>query len=121
MTPFQIFACVVMLYGVVTGWMNGLLKEVCSTAGFLVGMYVAWYCYHDLGVDAMYALALCVLFPLGLGIVSSILSKGLNHLFVIGTLNRLLGAALGGAKFALLIYLLSEIIKKIEEWKNLLL
>lgn len=120
MTPFQIFACVVMLYGVVTGWTNGLLKEVCSTAGFLVGMYVAWYCYSNMGLDPMYALALCLLFPLGLGIVANILSKGLNNLFVIGTVNRLLGAVLGGAKFALLIYILSEIIKKIEEWKNLL-
>lgn len=121
MTTFEIITLCIMLYGVVTGWQNGLVKEVCSSAGFLLGLLLAYYCYTHFGMELVWAVALCIFFPLGLGLVANILSRGLNRVFFVGWANHVLGALLGGAKCAILVYVVAGLIKKCEEWKNLLL
>ncbi len=119
--PWLEVACaVVLLYGFVKGWSNGLVKEICSTVGFVLGCIVAYYCYKHYGLGLGWTLLICIVFPIGLGLVASLLSVIIKITPVAGTLNRLLGALLGAAKYGLLMGFLLNIIDKVEEWKNLL-
>ncbi len=117
----EIICAVILLYGLVKGWMNGLIKELCSTLGFVVGCVVAHYCYTRYGLGLGWTLLVCITFPIALGIVSSLLSAVLERIFVVGTLNKLLGALVGCVKYALLIGFVLYVIENVEEWKNLLI
>ncbi len=117
----EIICAVILLYGLVKGWMNGLIKELCSTLGFVVGCVVAYYCYTRYGLALGWTLLVCITFPVALGFVASLLSALLERIFVMGTLNKLLGALVGCAKYALLIGFILLVIEKVEEWKNLLI
>ncbi len=116
----EVVCAVLLLYGLVKGWCNGLVKELCSMAGFVVGCIVAYYCHVHFGLGLGWTLLLCILFPLGLGIAASLLSAVIKHAPVVGTLNRLFGSLLGAAKYGLLVVFVLKMIDKVEEWKNLL-
>ncbi len=117
----EIICAAVLLYGLVKGWINGLVKELCSTLGFVVGCLAAYYCYTHYGLALGWTLLVCILFPIALGVVASLLSAVLNCISVVGTLNKLLGALVGCVKYALLIGFILWVIEKVEEWKNLLI
>ncbi len=111
----------VLFYGLVKGWMNGLIKELCSTLGIIVGCVVAHYCYTRYGLGLGWTLLVCITFPLVLGVVASLLSAVVERIFVVGTLNKFLGALVGCVKYALLIGFILLAIDKVEEWKELLI
>ncbi len=113
--------CVVgLLYGLISGWINGLLKELCSTLGFALGLFLAYYCYEHYSLGLGWSLLLALVFPLGLGLLASLVSKLLNGTPVLGTMNRLLGAVVGCLKIVVLIFFIMWIAGKFEEWKSLL-
>lgn len=127
----EIVCAVALLYGLVSGWSNGLVKELCSTTGFVLGCFLAWYGYTHYGLGLGWALVLCIGFPIVLGFVASLVSKVLEHIIVVGTLNHLLGALLGCVKYGLVIGLILNLMDKapalqnlldnVEAWKNQLL
>lgn len=114
----EIVCAVALLYGLISGWSNGLVKEICSLTGFALGCLLAWYGYTRYGLGLGWTLALCIGFPIGLGFVASLVSKVLESIIVVGTLNKLLGAFLGCAKYGLLIGFILLLVDKVEAWKN---
>jgi uncharacterized membrane protein required for colicin V production len=45
----DIFIGIVLIFALVRGLMNGFIKELASTIGFIVGLFVAATCYETLG------------------------------------------------------------------------
>ena len=111
----DIFIGIVLLFALVRGMMNGLIKEIASTIGFLLGLLVAATCYETLGeyltVDGsevnMFTsivafLLLWIIVPIIFGLIASLITKALN-LTVLGVVNRILGGVLSMAKFVILL------------------
>ncbi len=117
----EVVCAAVLLYGLGSGWRNGLIKEICSTLGFLAGAAVAWYCHIHYRLAIVPTLALCVLVPVALGFAASFASLIVNHIFVIGTLNRILGAIVGCVKYGLLAGFVMLVIDNVKEWRGLTL
>lgn len=115
-----IVCALILLYGFIKGWRNGLIKEICSSVGFLIGCALAFYAHTKMGLSLGWTLFVCLLFPLVLGMIASLFSFVLEHIFIIGKLNKLLGALVGCVKYGLLIGFILLIIDKVEEWKKLL-
>ncbi len=116
----EIVCAVLLLYGLISGWRNGLVKELCSTVGFVAGFFVAWYCHVHYNLGWGFTLLLCIATPILLGFLASLVSLVINNIFAIGTLNKLLGAILGCVKYGLLILFLSWLRNEITEWGTLL-
>ncbi|MCF0198015.1 MAG: CvpA family protein [Bacteroidaceae bacterium] len=119
MTWFEILCLVLVVIGLVKGWCNGLIKELCSMVGLLLGCFIAWSYYDRFG-NGLMALALVVLVPVGLSLLASLLTAIVEKLFVVGNLNRLLGALLGAGKVLLFIVFVLYLINKVQEWKAML-
>ncbi len=116
----EVVCALVLLYGLVSGWRNGLVKELCSTLGFVVGFVVAWYCLDHFGLGWMPTLAFCVAVPIVLGLVASLVSVVLSSLFLVGTLNKLLGAVVGCVKYGLLLGFILLFVDRLGGWETLL-
>jgi len=116
----EILCVVGLLYGLISGWIHGLLKELCSTLGFAAGLFLAYYCYQHYHLGLGWAVLVALVFPIGLGLLASLVSTLLNETPVLGTVNRLLGALVGCLKFVVLIFFVMWIAGKLEEWKSLL-
>ncbi len=99
----MILALLAMLYGLVSGWRNGLMKELLSSGGFVIGLILAWY-FHDsvAGGGIVGFLVIMIGAPIVLGWLASLLNGVLDHLIVLGSLNRLAGALVGALKYAIL-------------------
>lgn len=111
----DIFILVVTAWSLFSGWRNGLLKELVSTVGFLVGLLVAVAFYSAFGrylsVDGTEANAvtsllaffiLWVAVPIVLGAVANMLTKALKAV-CLGTINSILGAVVSFIKFFILL------------------
>lgn len=96
--------CIVLVgYGVIRGWCNGLIKELVSTVGFFVGLVLAYKFSDAVGGGTLVFLAIWIGAPLLLGMLASLVTKVIDHVFLVGGMNRLLGALLGAAKWAILL------------------
>ena len=93
----------VLLFGAIRGWRNGLVKEVISFVGLFLGFYIAYQMYQRADVGVVGFLLIWVGVPLALGAVAWMITKLLDHIIIVGTANRLLGAAAGFLKFAFLL------------------
>lgn len=121
MTTIDLAILLLLAFGVIMGWLRGLLKEVASLIGFVVGLIVARLFYEPVsqwvlglvsnassGVGAIYAVKiivfvlLWVIVPIVLGQIANLLTKALKAARLNG-LNRLLGAAIGAMKYLLLL------------------
>ena len=104
-----------MVFALVRGMMNGFIKEIASTIGFLLGLLVAATCYETLGeyltVDGsevnMFTsivafLLLWIIVPIIFGLLATLITKLLN-LTGLGIINRLLGGVLSMAKYLVLL------------------
>ncbi len=111
----EIVCGLLLLYGIVSGWRNGLIKEICSTAGFLVGCLLAFYYLPELQWDWKLILLVFILFPIVLGYLASFVSKVLNSIIIVGTINKLLGAVVGCLKYGILILSILCLITIINE------
>lgn len=111
----DIFIVIVLLWAAWRGWQAGLLKEVVSTVGFLIGLFVAATCYSSFGeylavngsetnmitsVIAFFLLWIAV--PIVLGLVANVLTKALKGM-KLGVPNSILGAVVGLLKYLVLL------------------
>ena len=96
---------VLLLLGAIRGWRTGLIKQVVSLGGLIAGLLIAKLCYAMVGdaiaphIDNHTTLAHVLAFiliwiavPVILGVLGEILTTVLDKLFVLGTVNSILGA-----------------------------
>ena len=108
----------ILLYGAFRGWKNGLIREVISFTGFFIGLYLAYHYYKEVGWGAVGFLLIWIGVPLVLGTAAWLVTKVLDKVFVIGTVNRLLGAVAGFLKYAILLGCLIIVIDYVRETKH---
>lgn len=111
----DIFIGIILIFALVRGLMNGFVKELASTIGFLVGLFVAATCYQTLGeyltVDGsevnMFTsivafLLLWIIVPIIFGLLATLITKALD-LTALGIANRIGGGILSMVKYLVLI------------------
>lgn len=116
----DIISLSLLLYGAVMGLKNGLIKELASTAGFLVGIYLVWKYHCELGDNILLCLLVWILVPVVFGLLASLVTKFLDFTIIGGLVNRVLGAVVGTCKWGLLVLCVRMMIDKVNEWKTLL-
>ena len=116
----DIISMSLLLYGAVMGLKNGLIKELASTAGFLVGIYIVWKYHCELGDNILLCLLVWILVPVVFGLLASLVTKFLDFTIIGGLVNRVLGAVVGTCKWGLLVLCIRMMIDKVNEWKTLL-
>ena len=106
MSSVDIIIVIILLWGAWRGWRSGLIKEIFSACGFVVGLVLAAMFYGvvgehfapALGSGSKASFAACVLafiliwvaVPIIFGFVANALTKGIKALHA-GPLNSLLG------------------------------
>lgn len=111
----DVIITLLLLWAIYDGWTTGALKQLISTAGFLVGLFAAVLLYEWLGkylgmtgshtnmvLNVMAFIILWVIVPIVLGLVATIITKTADALHL-GVPNRLLGAAISFVKYAVLL------------------
>lgn len=111
----DIFLIVVFAWAVYQGWKQGFLKEIISSIGFLLGLFVAATCYSTLGkyltdnnsqvntaTNVIAFFILWIIVPIVLGLVANMLTKALKGL-KLGIPNSLLGALVSVIKYVILL------------------
>lgn len=112
----DIFIIATLLWGGITGWSVGFIKQLVSLGGFIVGLLVAATCYATLGeyllpfmgisitaTNLIAFLLLWIVIPIFLGFLANRLTEAFNSSVILSLPNRLLGAIVGVAKFAILL------------------
>lgn len=107
----DLFIIVLLLWAAFSGWRAGLVKEVFSAGGFLVGLCVAATCYDSFGeylaVDGSESnmftgvlafFILWIIVPIVLGFVANVLTRTLE-VMCLGMPNSILGAVVGVIKY----------------------
>lgn len=137
MSIIDIIIVLILIWGAWRGWKSGLVKEVASTLGFVVGLIVAVMLYKTVGEYLTPALGqgsvveyigyilafilIWVIVPIILGEVANVLSKAF-HTMRLGVLDNVFGLILGFIKYFLLIslafYALNYVGLISEERKN---
>lgn len=115
MNGLDIFILIVLLVGLVKGWMSGLLRQIVSIVGFLAGLLVAMMLYSVFGdwlapcigtdVSVGRALAFVLLWigiPIILLWIARILTRTIEAVSL-GGLNRLGGACIGLLKYMMIL------------------
>ena len=93
----DIFILIVLVWSLYSGWRAGLVREISSTVGYLVGLLIAATCYSSFGQY----LAVSGSEP---NIITSLIAFALLWILVpIGWLNSLLGAAVSLLKVSILL------------------
>ena len=111
----DLFILILLAWAAFSGWRSGFFKEVVSTFGFVVGLFVAATCYKSFGeylavngsetnmfTSLIAFFILWVIVPIVLGMVANLLTKTLKGL-KLGLPNSMLGAAVSVVKFLILI------------------
>lgn len=114
----ELLCLAVLLYGAFRGWKNGLVKEVISFVGFFLGFFIAYEYYKRAEVGVLGFLLIWIGIPLVLGMIAWLVTKVIDKIIVVNTLNRLLGAAAGFLKYAFLIGCVILAIDFVREAKN---
>lgn len=109
----DIIIVLLALWALFKGWQNGLLKEVVSTIGFLVGLVVASLFYSFLGeylgmdgtanyvTNVVAFIILWIITPIVLGFVANSLTAALRGM-QLGFPNSILGAVVSFVKYLIL-------------------
>ena len=105
-----------LLLGVFRGWRTGLVKQIISIGGLVAGLLIAKLCYAMVGdalaphlgyqttlAQILAFILIWIAVPAILGLLGELVTTVLDKLFVLGTVNSVLGALLGLIKFQLLI------------------
>lgn len=111
----DLFIVILLAWAIFSGWRAGLLKELISTTGFVVGLFIAATFYSTLGsylavngsetnmfTSIVAFLLLWIIVPIALGLAANLLTKALKGM-KLGLPNSLLGASVSVAKFLLLL------------------
>ena len=117
----EIACACALLYGLISGWRNGLFEELVSAGGFLIGLGVAYIYFKTVGCNIYEFIFITLGTPLVLGLVATLLTKVLDKIPVAGFINRLLGALLGCFKWALAVGFVLLLIDKFNPVKQHLL
>ncbi|MGM9693407.1 MAG: CvpA family protein [Alloprevotella sp.] len=109
------FILILVAWAAFSGWRAGFLKEIVSTVGILVGLFVAATCYSFLGeylavngsesnmmTSIVAFFLLWIIIPIALGLVANMLTKALKGM-ELGIPNSILGMLVSVAKFLLLL------------------
>ncbi len=109
------FILIVIVWSLYSGWQNGFIKELISTGGYLVGLFLAATIYKTFGsylgvtgsqtniiTSVIAFLILWVAAPIVLGLVANMLTKAIKSLSL-GMVNSALGAVVSFIKFFLLL------------------
>ena len=122
----DIILLAILALGVIRGYMRGLVRQLASLVGLVAGLLIARALYAGVGeylsvqmgtsvglsqVIAFFLIWIAV--PLVLSVVAFLLTKALQ-IIKLGFLNRLLGAVLGGLKYALILSLLLQLMAYID-------
>ena len=112
----DIFILVVAVYALWKGWTTGLLHELISMLGFIVGLIVACCFYGTLGkylsvsgsevnmtTSIVAFLILWIVVPIAMGTVATFLTKLLNKSTLLSMPNKVGGAAVSFLKYMLLL------------------
>ena len=99
----EIICLALLLYGAFRGWKNGFVKEVISFTGIFLGFYVAYQLFKYAHVGWLEFIFIWIAVPLVLNAIAWLLTKLLDEILVVDTLNKLMGAVVGFLKFAFLI------------------
>ena len=116
MTPIDWIIIALLLLGMFRGWRRGMLKQLTSLLGIVVGLLAAKMFYMMLGevlsphlndnaklANALAFIAIWVLVPAVLGLLAELITTVLDKIIVVGTMNKLMGAVFGLFKYAFLI------------------
>ncbi|MBR1838766.1 MAG: CvpA family protein [Bacteroidaceae bacterium] len=111
----DLFVCAVLLWALYNGWRQGLLRELVSALGWLVGLLVAATCYSFIGdylvvegsetnqfTSIAAFLLLWIAVPIFLGFVATLITKAVKNK-AIGIPNAVLGALVSAVKFIILL------------------
>ncbi len=111
----DIFIVVLLAWAAYSGWRAGFVKELVSSAGFLVGLLIAATCYSAFGealavngtetnivTNIIAFFLLWIIVPIVLGFVANILTKALKGM-QLGMPNSILGAAVSLLKYFVLL------------------
>jgi membrane protein required for colicin V production len=122
----DIIIIVVFLAGAIVGFSKGLIKQLASLLGLVVGLFAARALYASLAVKLMPAIGtsmsvaqilsfilIWTVTPMVFMILASVISRAMD-IISIGWLNRYLGAGLGALKYMLLMGTLVGIIESID-------
>ena len=122
----DIIILAVLAIGLIRGFMRGLVRQLASLVGLVAGLLIARALYEGVGdylsvqmgtsvglsqVIAFFLIWIAV--PLVLSVVAFLLTKALQ-IIQLGFINRLLGAALGILKYALVLSLLLQLMAYID-------
>lgn len=107
---------ILLLLGVFRGWRTGLVKQIISIGGLVAGLLIAKLCYAMVGdtlaphlgnqttlAQILAFILIWIAVPAILGLLGELVTTVLDKLFVLGTVNSVLGALLGLIKFQLII------------------
>lgn len=128
MTLLDILIAVPLCWLIFLGWKRGLVREVTTLAGVLVGLWASIHLAKQvapkLGIDGESAVlvAFIVVFLVAL-VATYLLGKaveGLMHAVKLSVVNRLLGALIGAAKALIIIATLLNFIVMIDSNEMLL-
>ncbi len=111
----DIFILVVVLWAIFNGWKTGLVKEITSTVGTLVGLLIAATCYSAFGeylavngsetnmVTSIIAfLLLWIVVPIVLGFAANVVTRSLKGM-QLGMPNSILGALISVVKYLIIL------------------
>ena len=119
MAQIDVVILLIAIWGAYRGWKNGLLKEVVSTLGFLLGLLIAYLLYARCGdylsfyisdnvtmgkiIGRLVAFVLLwIISPIVLGTLATLVTKTLKGLHL-GFFNSLAGSVVGIVKYAILL------------------
>ncbi|MBQ7572097.1 MAG: CvpA family protein [Bacteroidaceae bacterium] len=114
----ELICLAVLLYGAWRGWRNGFITEVISFTGIFLGFYVAYELYRHSHVNLLSLVLIWVAIPLLLNAVAWLVTKTLDKVLVVGSVNKLLGAAAGFLKYAFVLGCIIWVLDYVREVKT---
>lgn len=133
MQLFDFFLLLILLYGVIRGFMSGLVVQITTFVGFLLGIYIAFH-FSELFTNKLtdtYGIqqtsylplisfsCLFILTMVGMFFLGKFI-KILLKISLLSPLDRVGGAVLGTLKFVLIIGIALQFLKNSEPNLNLL-
>jgi len=125
MNTIDIIIVVILLFGLVKGFRNGLFVEITSLVGLVLGVYGAIHFSHFLAnllksnvswdasmiqIVAFGGTFLIIL--LGLALLGKMLTK-IAETILLGSFNKILGAVFGALKYALILSVIFLVLDQI--------
>jgi len=126
MNYLDIIIVIPLLYGIIKGFSNGLVKEITGLLGLIIGVYVAInfssYLYpkfteflggYEKFVPIITFTTLFIVSILAIRLLGNILDK-LTRILALGIISRILGSIFGGLKIIVLFSFLLFVLPKHE-------